>query len=247
MSEEEWPPPPHVTNVQASGGNSVSAGQVGPHATFNFGTLAKPTGWNRSVVLALCASVAVAGLVVYAAVTWPGGPWSQFLVFYAFVVAASAAALVAWGFARSLRTTLALASVLCCVLGLVALEHVDRNGEIPVEIDVRGVQPVVGSRGGTLTLVMAQPAPEDVRERLRIALTVADDDPSTPTCVHKTTATLTAITPGITPGTLRVPADDVVEFDLHGHRGEVLIGFTVETEPNCAMRLAKVSGTLHSR
>ncbi|MGA5197434.1 hypothetical protein [Streptomyces exfoliatus] len=227
------------SRVETHGTHSIAADTIGSGATFNL----QQTPRRRLLeVLPLFVAVAVAG---YAALAWPGGPQSQYHLFYgslgAGFVSAVAYAVRGKGW---LLLTLALG---CSLLGLGLFGSTARNGEVPVEIDVRGAQPLRGSQAGHLTLVMPAPKSGDVRDRLRLALTISDDDPFTPTCIHKTTATLTATTPGVTPSSRRVAADSVVDLDLGGHRGEVTVAFALHTEPNCVMRLAKVKGTLHNR
>ncbi|MER5353249.1 hypothetical protein ABT093_23305 [Kitasatospora sp. NPDC002551] len=241
---EGEPGPDRTVEINSSGNNAFNVGQV-HRSTFTFLKNVDP----RSVVARLPLLVAV-GTAGYAVLSWPGGPQSQYLWFYAALAA---------GFALSVRCAVAgptavshpwstaglllLASALVLsLLGLAGLESVRRGGEVPVEIAVRGAGPLTAST--TQTLVLPAPAAGKARDRLRLALTISDDDPTSPTCVHKTTATLTALTPGVAPGVQRVPAQSVVEFDLGGRRGEVAIEISVQTRPNCAMRVAKADGTL---
>lgn len=227
------------SHVETHGSHSVSADTIGSGATFN---LHQASRRRLLEVLPLLLAVAVA---VYAALAWPGGPHSQYVLFYASLGTGFAFS-VAYAVQGKGWPLLALA-LACSLLGLGLFGSAARNSDVPVAIDVRGGQPLQGSAVGRLTLVMPAPADGDARDRLRLALTVSDDDPSTPTCVHKTTATLTATTRGVTPASRRVPADSVVDFDLGGHRGEVTLAFVLHTEPNCVMRLAKARGTLHNR
>ncbi|MFF0423328.1 hypothetical protein ACFYUJ_02795 [Streptomyces sp. NPDC004520] len=235
--------------VETHGPGSVAGGNFGDGTTINFQypppspPPPPPPPPRRRLLEALPLLVAVA-VAVYSALTWPGGPQSQYVLFYGFLGAGLVLSVV-YAVRGKSWPLLALALV-CCLLGLGALGSVARNGEVPVEIDVQGAQPLDGSRAGALTLVMSAPAAEDVRDRLRLALTISDDDPNTATCLHKTTATLRPITPGITPGERQIAADSVVDFDLGGQHGAVSLSFVLHTEPNCVMRLAKVKGTLHN-
>ncbi|WP_286254125.1 hypothetical protein [Streptomyces graminofaciens] len=142
------------------------------------------------------------------------------------------------------RVALPVTSVLFAVAGLLAFQHVVATGEIPTEVRIRGSQLLQGPRSTPLTLVV--PAPEEPREKLRLELTLADYDDSTGTCVHKTTATVTAATPGVTPNRKEMTAEDTVDFDLGGNKGPLRFQVTVRTEANCTMRLAKATGTLHN-
>ncbi|WP_380279928.1 hypothetical protein [Kitasatospora purpeofusca] len=240
----EHPGADQRTHINSSGRQAVTVGHA-DRSTFTFLRNVDPR--SLAALLPLLVAVGTAG---YAALSWPGGPQNQYVWFYAALAA---------GFALSVRCAIAgsagvsgkrstagllllASSLVLSVLGLAGLENVRRNGEIPVEISVRGTQALTGS--GTQTLVMPAPATGKARDRLRLALTLTDDDPASPTCVHKTTATLTALTPGVTPGVQRVPAESVVEFDLGGQRGEVTIEISVQTRQNCVLRVARAGGTL---
>ncbi|MFB7473635.1 hypothetical protein [Kitasatospora sp. NPDC056184] len=242
----EHPGPDRPAQIHSSGGQAFNAAHI-DRSTFTFLRNVDP----RSLVALLPLLVAL-GIAGYAALSWPGGPQSQYPLFYAALAAGfvlsvrcAVAGSGSAGVARTWSTAgllLVVTALLASLLGLAGLEEVRRNGEIAVEISVRATQPLTGS--GTQTLVLPAPAPGKARDRLRLALTLADDDPASPTCVHKTTATLTALTPGVTPGVQRVPAQSVVEFDLGGQRGEVAVEISVQTRQNCVMRVAKADGTL---
>ncbi|GAA1402903.1 hypothetical protein GCM10009639_46910 [Kitasatospora putterlickiae] len=203
----------------------------------------------RSVVALLPLLVAV-GIAGYAALSWPGGPQIQYAGFYAalgsgFVTSVRCAVMGPAGLTRPTATAgllLVTVSLGASLLGLGGLEDIRRNREIPVGLSVQAAGPLTGS--STQTLVMPAPAPGEARDRLRLALTLTDDDPASPTCVHKTVATLTVLTPGVTPGVQRVPAQSEVEFDLGGRRGEVEIEIAVQTREGCALRVAQADGTL---
>ncbi|MFF7455364.1 hypothetical protein [Kitasatospora sp. NPDC008115] len=237
-------PGPDRTDIRTYGDNSWSIGHV-YRSTFNF--LKKLDSWPLVAPLPLLLAVGTAG---YAALSWPGGPQSQYLWFYAalgpgFVLSVKCAVTGSVGASRKWPRTglLVLASALVLsLLGLAGLENVRRNGEIPVDVSVRGTGPLTAT--GPQTLVLPAQAPGKARDRLRLALTIADDDPAAPTCVHRTTATLTVLTPGVTPGVQQVPAQSVVEFDLGGQRGEVVVELSLQTRQNCVMRVAKADGTL---
>ncbi|GEB57723.1 hypothetical protein [Streptomyces gardneri] len=224
-------------NNTTLGSNSPVIGRVGNNAAFHF--------LQRHRLLETLPLLVAVGVATYSVLTWPGGPQSQYFSFYAFLVTGFVCS-VAYAVRGQGRIQLALA-LGCTLVAFGAHASVARNGEVAVEIDVRGTQPLHGSATGALTLVMPAPAADDVRDRLRVALTISDSDPLAPTCVHRTTATLSATTAGVTPGSRRIAADSEVDLDLGGHRGEVVLSFVLHTEPNCVMRLAKVRGTLHNR
>ncbi|MFE6867917.1 hypothetical protein ACFVFS_15285 [Kitasatospora sp. NPDC057692] len=240
----EHPGPDRPAHINSSGGQAFNAARI-DRSTFTFLRNVDP----RSLVALLPLLVAL-GIAGYAALSWPGGPQNQYPLFYAalaagFLVSVRCAAAGSTGASRTWSKAgllLLAVSLGSSLLGLAGLENVRRNGEITVEISVRGAGPLTGS--GKQTLVMPAPGPGKARDRLRLALTLADDDPASPTCVHKTTATLTALTPGVAPGVQRVPAQSVVEFDLGGQRGEVLVELSVQTRQNCVLRVAKADGTL---
>ncbi|MCZ0980694.1 hypothetical protein O1L60_21590 [Streptomyces diastatochromogenes] len=222
-------------SAKTYGNGSFAAGSIGDWATFIIKSL------RLLETLPLLVAVAVG---VYSVLTWPGGPQSQYVLFYALLGAGFVLSVVYA--ARGKNWTLLALALGCSLLGLGSLGYTAHNGEVPVEIAVQGAQPLNGSQADALTLVMSAPAAEDVRDRLRIALKISDDDPNTATCLHKTTATLKAITPGVAPGEIRIAADSVVDFDLGGQRGAVSVAFVLHTEPNCVMRLSQVKGTLHN-
>ncbi|MFJ9587248.1 hypothetical protein [Streptomyces acidicola] len=145
---------------------------------------------------------------------------------------------------RVARVTFPVLSLLFSLAGLLAFQDVADTGEVPIEILIDGAQPLNGPRPAPLTLEV--PAPEEPREKLRLSLTTVDSEPSTGTCVHKSTATVTAVTAGITPHEYEVAAEETVDFDLGGNKGELQFTFTLRTEANCSMRLAKATGTLHN-
>ncbi|MCX4906579.1 hypothetical protein [Streptomyces sp. NBC_00878] len=152
------------------------------------------------------------------------------------------------GWVRALRVAalpaLAAVSVLSCVAGLVVFLDVVDTGEIPAQISVKGDRLLTGSNPALLTLEMA--APEHPRKRLRLALSIVDDDSATGTCVHKTKATIEPVTQNVTPEH-KVAADSTVDFDLGGRQDTVQFLLTVTTDANsrCRMRLEKALGTLH--
>ncbi|MGW2540984.1 hypothetical protein ACWC5I_08930 [Kitasatospora sp. NPDC001574] len=246
------------SSVTSTGDRAIVGSTIGAGSIFHFGNGRNGDSLPVVVLLPLLAAVAAA---VYAVLSWPGGPQHQYVWFYlalsaSFVLAVlcvigGAAAKGPKGAAPteapskpSTAGLLLLSSALVlALLGLAGLEDVRRNGEITVEISVRGGQPLAGAVAGTRTLVVPASTADNVRDHLRLALTVSDDNPTSPTCVHKTTATLTPTTPGVTPTTKRVPAQAVVEFDLGGSRGEVTIDVTVRTGPGCSMQVA-ARGTL---
>jgi hypothetical protein len=214
-----------------------------------------------SVCLVIAATISFA---VFAVAQWPGGPQLQYVWFYVLaalaLLIAGAAALYPAGRTgqtrdaaqqagdirrrRMARTILVGTAALCCGGSALAWVDVDRTGEVGVEMTIQGTQPV-DKPGGTLEVHMTRPASGDVRDKLRLTLTIIDDDPSTPTCVGRTTATITVVTPGITPNAREVPAQSTVDFDLGGRRGAVKFAVHVWSETGCSMRLAQARGTLH--
>ncbi|MGC9497804.1 hypothetical protein [Streptomyces sp. WG7] len=253
-----------VGNVSGSGNGQIVIGTVGPYATFNrwLKHSALLTWPSLSVFLVIAWTI---GYVVYAVAHWPGGPQTQYVWFYvlaplALLIAGAAALYPAdrTGETRDaeqqaaderrrgiVRAVLVGTALLCSFGGAFAWAVVDRTGEVGVEMSIGGTQPV-GDAGGTLTVEMARPALDDVRDKLRLKLTIVDDDPSTPTCVGRTTATITAATPGVTPNTREVPAQSTVDFDLGGRQGALRFEVAVHPETGCSMRLAQARGTLHN-
>ncbi|MBL3671581.1 hypothetical protein JL475_38080 [Streptomyces sp. M2CJ-2] len=252
-------------NVSSRGVGSSSFGSVGDNATFKW-ELKRPLTHVAWLPVSVCLVIAATiGFVVFAVAQWPGGPQIQYVWFYVLValalLIAGAAALYPADRTgqtcdavqqaadtrrrRTARAILVGAAALCCGGGALAWVDVDRTGEVGVEMAIRGTQPV-GDTGGTLTVEMTRPASGDVRDKLRLVLTIIDDDPSTPTCVGRTTATITAVTPGITPNAREVPAQSTVDFDLGGREGAVRFAVDVWPETGCSMRLAQARGTLHN-
>ncbi|MBT2900165.1 hypothetical protein [Streptomyces sp. McG3] len=254
-----------VANVSSSGPGSSSIGSVGDNATFNWG-FKRPlrhVAWLPVSAWLVVAATTV--FAVFAVVQWPGGPQVQYVWFYVL----AALALLAAGTAalypadrteqtrdaaqqaaeRRRRTTvravLVGAAALCSGAGALAWVDVERTGEVGVEMTIGGTQPV-DDAGGTLTVVMTPQAAGFVRDKLRLTLTIKDDDPNTPTCVGRTTATITTVTPGITPHHSEVPAQSTVDFDLGGRGGAVRFDVAVRPETGCSMRLAQARGTLHN-
>ncbi|WTO33255.1 hypothetical protein OG399_43420 [Streptomyces achromogenes] len=255
---------PDAGNVSSSGVGASSFGSVGDNATFKW-ELKRPLrhiAWLPvSAWLVIAATIVFA---VFAVAQWPGGPQIQYVWFYVLaaltLLAAGAAALYPAGRTgqirdaaqqaadtrrrRMVRAFLVGAAALCSGGGALAWVDVDRTGEVGVEMTIRGTQPV-DDTGGTLTVVMMPPASGEVRDKLRLTLTIKDNDPNAPTCVGRTTATITAVTPGITPHNSEVPAQSTVDFDLGGREGEVRFEVAVRPETGCSMRLTQARGTLH--
>lgn len=227
-----------AANVSSSGDGSPSFGSVGNNATFNWEFKRRLTHVAWLPVSACLVVAATIAFAVFAVVQWPGGPQTQYVWFYVLaalaLLVAGAAALNPAGRTgqirdaaqqaaearrrRTVRAVLVGAAALCSGGGALAWVDVDRTGEVGVEMTIGGTQPV-DDTGGTLTVVMTPPASGYVRDKLRLTLTIKDDDPNTPTCVGRTTATITPVTPGITPHESEVPAQSTVDFDLGG-RGE---------------------------
>ncbi|MEU8771346.1 hypothetical protein AB0C94_30815 [Streptomyces griseus] len=254
-----------AANVTSSGVGSSSFGSVGDNATFKWElkrTLTHVAWLPVSACLVIAATVVFA---VFAVAQWPGGPQNQYVWFYVLaalgLLAAGTAALYPAGRTgqirdaaqqvaetqrrTTIRAVLVGAAALCSGGGALAWVDVDRTGEIGVEMTIRGTQPV-DDTGGTLTVMMTPPADGYVRDKLRLTLTIKDDDPNTPTCVGRTTATITSVTPGITPHNTEVPAQSTVDFDLGGREGAVHFDVAVRPETGCSMRLAQARGTLHN-
>ncbi|OKH94446.1 hypothetical protein [Streptomyces uncialis] len=255
---------PGSAHVSSRGVGSSSFGSVGDHATFRW-ELKRPlthVAWLPvSIFLVIAVTV---GFAFFAVIEWPGGPRGQYVWFYAFtalaLLFAGAAALSSdrGGQAgdvvrpgagtrrrRTARALLVGAAMFCCGGGALAWVDVDRTGEVGAEMTVRGTQPV-DEKGGILTVEMARPAAGDVRDKLRLTLIIIDDDPRTPTCVGRTTATITAVTSGVTPHTEELAAESTVDFHLGGGQGAVRWVVEVRPEKGCSMRLAQAGGTLHN-
>ncbi|MGW0535046.1 hypothetical protein [Streptomyces sp. NPDC003032] len=238
---------PKTGNVSSSGVGSSSFGTVGDNATFKW-ELRRPLAHVAWLPVSACLVIAATiGFAVFAVARWPGGPQSQYVWFY---VLAALALLVAGAAAlypadRMVRAVLVGAAALCCGGGALAWVDVDRTGEVGVEMTIRGTQPV-NDPGDTLTVVMTRPASGDVRDKLRLTLTIKDNDPNTATCVNRTTAMITAVTPGITPHSPKVPAQSTVDFDLGGRAGAVRFEVHVQPDEGCSMRLTQARGTLHN-
>ncbi|MEV5986157.1 hypothetical protein AB0L85_14180 [Streptomyces sp. NPDC052051] len=252
-------------HVSSHGLGSSSFGSVGDNATFTW-ELKRPLRHVAWLPVSVCLVIAATvGFAVLAIVRWPGGPQSQYVWFYvlsalAVLIAGTAALYPAdrsgqipyvvqqGADARrrgTVRAVLVGAAALCCGGGALAWVDVDRTGEVGVEMAIQGTQPV-GDTGGTLTVEMARPASGDVRDSLLLRLTFVDDDGSNTTCVGSTTATITAVTPGITPNAMKVAARSKVDFDLGGRTGAVRFAVHVRPETGCSMRLAQARGTLHN-
>ncbi|MEU5215306.1 hypothetical protein AB0G79_03785 [Streptomyces sp. NPDC020807] len=185
--------------------------------------------------------VAIA-VVAYTVQTWPGGPQNQYALFYGFLVVGFVCS-VAYAVRGKgwLALTLALAGTL---LAFGTHAYIARNGEVTVTVTAPDrLTPSVAHE-----IAMAAPPPGKVRDRLRITLAFYDVDPAAPTCVHRTTGTLSATTAGVTPSSVLVTADSpVVDLDLGGNQGAVVLSLVPHTGPTCAMRLGTVTGTLHNR
>ncbi|MFE6777247.1 hypothetical protein [Streptomyces sp. NPDC057702] len=255
---------PESGNVSSSGVGSSSFGSVGANATFKW-ELRRPLRHVAWMPVSAClVIVTTIAFGIFAVAQWPGGPQMQYVWFYVLttltLLVAGAAALYPSGQtgqtcdaaqraagtrrSRIVRAILVGAATLCCGGSALAWVDVDRTGEVSVEMIIQGKQPV-GDTGGQLKVVMKQPASGDVRDKLRLTLTVKDDDSSAPTCVGKTTVTITAVTPGVTPHNSEVPAQSTINFDLGGR--EVAVEFAIAVRPGtgCFMRLAQARGTLH--
>ncbi|MEV7866279.1 hypothetical protein AB0P17_09295 [Streptomyces sp. NPDC088124] len=256
---------PEAGNVSSSGVGSSAFGSVGDNATFKW-ELKRPLTHVAWLPVSACLVIAATvGFAVFAVARWPGGPqiqyvWAYVLAALALLIAGAAALYPAdrTGQIRDaaqqaadtrrrgvVRAILVGAAALCCGSGALAWVDVDRTGEYDVEMAIEGIQPV-DDTGGTLTVEMARPASGDVRDRLRLTLTIVDNDPSTPTCVGRTTATINALTSGITPNARKVPAQSTVDFDLGGRQGAVRFAVDMRPKTGCSMRLAQARGTLHN-
>ncbi|MFJ8043867.1 hypothetical protein ACIRBX_25535 [Kitasatospora sp. NPDC096147] len=251
------------SSVTSAGDQTIVGSRFGDHSIFNFGRVRDGDPLPLVVLLPLLAVVAVA---VRAVLSWPGGPQGQYVLFYLTLAPAFLLAVlcvvggtVARSAARpapaalpgrpSRAALLLLASaLLLSLLALAGLEDVRRNGQVSVAIDVLGTQSLVSTENGDVrgTWTLMVPASAPARDRLRLRLTVADHDPTVPTCVHHTTVVLTTATAGVTPNAQRVSAESVTEFDIRGSGGAVAFDVTLKTGPNCALRIAQVSGTLYN-
>ncbi|MQY10983.1 hypothetical protein SRB5_10970 [Streptomyces sp. RB5] len=253
-----------VTNVNSSGDGPVSIGTTGDNTTIHMGDKRPPTRVPWLTASAWLVMTVTIGFLTFAVAQWPGGPRTQYVWFYVLtalaVLISGAAALYPRirtdqprdtaeqaGVTRQrriVRTVLVATAALCLGGGALAWVDVDRTGEVAVELSITGRQPV-GEKGGIVMVAMERPTPGDVRDKLRLTLAIRDEDQNAPTCVGKVTATITAVTPGVTPHTSEVPARSTVDFDLGGRVGAVEFAVAVRPETGCSMRLAQARGTLH--
>ncbi|MFB7517700.1 hypothetical protein [Streptomyces sp. NPDC056144] len=221
-------------SYSTNGSNSPLIVPRGDNTVINFKFI-------QRLLEALPLLVAIA-VVAYTVQTWPGGPQNQYVLFYGFLVVGFVCS-VAYAVRGQgwLVLTLALGGTL---LAFGTHAYVARNGEVSVTVTAPDrLTPSVAHE-----IVMVAPAPDKVRDRLRITLAFYDVDPDAPTCVHRTTGTLSATTAGVTPSSVLVTADSpVVDLDLGGNQGAVVLSLVPHTDPNCAMRLGTVTGTLHNR
>ncbi|MER5989089.1 hypothetical protein [Streptomyces sp. NPDC001787] len=139
-----------------------------------------------------------------------------------------------------------LASLLFSLLSWVSFEALADNSQVAVNIEIVGAQPLDGVQRRTLTLIVAAPAAEDRRDRLRLALTISEENPAKPACVHRATATITARTASVTPRMESVPARSERDFTLGTRGTPVEFTLDVTSDSRCPMRLEKALGTLHN-
>lgn len=256
---------PEASTVSSHGNHSPTFGSIGDNASLIWNPK-RPLSHVAWLPVSACLVIAATiSFAVFARAQWPGGPQIQYVWFY---VLASFALLIAGAAAlypadrtgqvrdvaqqvgdiqrrRMTRAILVGTAAICCTGSVLAWIDVDRTGEVDAELTIQGTQPVE-KPGATLEVDMMRPASGDVRDKLRLTLIIIDNDPSTPTCVGRTTARITAITPGITPNAQEVPAQSTVDFDLGGRKGAVKFTVHVRSETGCSMRLAKAHGTLHN-
>ncbi|MFD6988065.1 hypothetical protein [Streptomyces sp. NPDC059943] len=198
-------------------------------------------------------------LAVYVISDWPrGGTEGQYDRFALFLALLAAAVLIpVYHLLRAQsRTTPVRAGVfqmlsplLCLLLTLLSwwsygsLLH---NRQITVTVGVAGAQPVTGVSERTLTLVVDAPPAEDRRARLRLVLKLAEDDPDKPACVHRTTATVTAKTPSVSPRSMNVRARSESEFHLGDPTVPLNFILDVTSPSPCPVRLETALGVLHN-
>ncbi|MFI8433686.1 hypothetical protein ACIGJO_08040 [Streptomyces sp. NPDC079020] len=139
-----------------------------------------------------------------------------------------------------------LASLLFSLLSWVSFEALADNSQVAVNIEIVGAQPLDGVQRRTLTLIVAAPAAEDRRDRLRLALTISEENPAKPACVHRARATITARTASVTPRMESVPARSERDFALGTRGTPVEFTLDVTSDSRCPMRLEKALGTLHN-
>ncbi|MYQ68088.1 hypothetical protein [Streptomyces sp. SID4950] len=235
-----------IGKVETAGTGSPAIGSVGDHATFSW---VRGRALTQDVWLLVSAAfviIATVSFTIFAVVRWPSGPQGQYIWFYVLVALAPPIAGTALYLTdRTIRIALVVVAALCCGGGALAWVEVDRTGEVDVEMEIQDAQPVEDS-GGRIKVKMARPAPGDVRDKLRLKLTISDEKSDTPTCVGRTTARITADTPGITPNMWEVGAESTVDFDLGGRRGAVQFTVWVTPDTGCSMLLTQAHGTLHN-
>ncbi|MFE0174456.1 hypothetical protein ACFWZ2_19245 [Streptomyces sp. NPDC059002] len=240
--------------ARATGPQGLAANTIG-----NLTLIQKVIRIGTSLVAGWLLFAAVLVVAVIAMLLWPengaAGQSGTFALFLGLLLAAAAGAVV--HIVRSSGTAdtpgsarrfvwVPIISVVCAALAGWSLIRLVDNSEVDVAVTYQGEQPLDGKDNRKLTLTVRAPAADERRDRLRLSLTIRDDRPDTPTCVHKTRATLTALTANVTPQVSDVAARSTVDYDLGGRQGDVRFEIYLRTDPGCTMRVEKAIGTLHN-
>lgn len=198
-------------------------------------------------LLLACAALVIAGT------NWPDGPAGQYTLWGALAALSlfTAAARVLDRRRRDARVggVLSLISVLATVGGWLAFQSVLTHGEIDVTGQVRaeGTQPLDSAAHRTLTLRLDAPALKEPRHALRLTLGIADHDPSGPTCLSDTRATLWLLTSGAATQPADVRPGGTADFSLGARTGTVRIDVRLHTARGCRMDVQATSAVLHDR
>ncbi|MEU9112249.1 hypothetical protein AB0D04_10735 [Streptomyces sp. NPDC048483] len=198
-------------------------------------------------LLAACTGLVISGS------TWPDGPASQYTLWgvLAALSVGTAAARVLNRRPRGATVVgaLSLVSVLATVGAWLAFQSVRTHGEIDVTGQVRteGSQPLDADAHRTLALLLDADALKEPRNALRLTLAVDDHDPSGPTCLPDTRATVSLLTSGVAAQTKSLRPGGTVDFTLGAGTGSVRIDLRLRTARGCRMDVRATGAVLHDR
>ncbi|MCB5908226.1 hypothetical protein [Streptomyces pinistramenti] len=194
--------------------------------------------------------LACAGLVIAQALH-PSGPFGQYLLCTVLAGVALVTAAVRVLIRRSSGVgfvgALSLVSVLATVGGWLAFQHGAAHADIDVtgQVVTAGTQPLDDAGNRSLVLTLGESALKEPRERLRLTLAIDDHDPSGPTCLHRTSATVYLVTSGVAAQEEQMHSGSTVDFALGARTGSVRIQLTLKTGRNCQMDVRAASAVLH--
>ncbi|MFG2227489.1 hypothetical protein [Streptomyces sp. NPDC048644] len=142
---------------------------------------------------------------------------------------------------------LSLISVLATVGGWLAFQHSASHADIDVtgQVSTEGTQPLDDAGNRSLIFTLGESALEEPRARLRLDLAIDDHDPSGPTCLHRTSATVHLLTGGVAAQEEDLRSSGTVDFALGARTGTVKIQLTLKTGRNCLMDVRAASAVLH--